>query len=524
MSLFRAHWPALVAVGLLLAAVCICVLQSLSRNDGNLIYAIDDPYIHMTIARNVVQAGVWGINRDAFASCSSSPLWTLLLTGVYLAVGISEAAPLVLNVIAATGLLILIGVLLRKRAFHPAYIIATLICIIYFVPLLPVVFCGMEHVLHMLATLYFAHLATRLLTESTGRLPERKILLLLAPLLTMIRYEAMFLLAVVGVMLLARRRLVFAILLGLCGLLPIAVSGLISVSKGWYFFPNSVMLKGNIPSLSSSRALFTLFDEFSHARNWHLLFLMVLSVIVAGRHVRRQGRLWTYPAVVNILFVATTILHVQFARTGWLFRYEAYLMVLGIYAVAVGLKQSLAGDRPSRSPLVGLWNLALVLAAVGTAFFLAQRGTYALDRMLAAANDIYKQQYQMGLFLARYYPTETVGANDIGALNHLSDVRCVDLYGLGSMAVARARRAGEYDREAIGQIADREGVRIALVHKSWFDHQGGLPESWILCGKWRLEENYICFEERVWIYALNRQDAKILVDNLEEFAADLPVG
>ncbi|MHC4093573.1 MAG: hypothetical protein ACYSVY_25425, partial [Planctomycetota bacterium] len=51
-----------------------------------------------------------------------------------------------------------------------------------------------------------------------------------------------------------------------------------------------------------------------------------------------------------------------------------------------------------------------------------------------------------------------------------------------------------------------------------------LPESWILCGKWRLEENYICFEERVWIYALNRQDAKILVDNLEAFAADLPEG
>src|SRR5579859_966505 len=70
------------------------VLASLSQNDGHLIYTLDDPYIHMAMAKNFALYNVWGITRYGFTSATSSPLWTFLLSLFYRVFGVSDYTPL----------------------------------------------------------------------------------------------------------------------------------------------------------------------------------------------------------------------------------------------------------------------------------------------------------------------------------------------------------------------------------------------------------------------------------------------
>ena len=68
------HWPILLALGIF--AVTTVILWNLcqDKNGGQFVYTLDDPYIHMAIAKNVVRHGVWGVTPFQFSSSSSSPL------------------------------------------------------------------------------------------------------------------------------------------------------------------------------------------------------------------------------------------------------------------------------------------------------------------------------------------------------------------------------------------------------------------------------------------------------------------
>ena len=60
-------------------------------------YALDDAYIHMAVARSLARHGVWGVTPYAFTSSTSSLAWPLLLALADLVVGVRAATPLVLN-------------------------------------------------------------------------------------------------------------------------------------------------------------------------------------------------------------------------------------------------------------------------------------------------------------------------------------------------------------------------------------------------------------------------------------------
>ena len=51
-------------------------MAGIGQTGGTFVYAQDDPYIHLALARTLAQSGVWGIRPDEFACASSSPLWT----------------------------------------------------------------------------------------------------------------------------------------------------------------------------------------------------------------------------------------------------------------------------------------------------------------------------------------------------------------------------------------------------------------------------------------------------------------
>jgi len=63
-----AAWPLLICLTLFWTIVAVLLIASLRRTSGHLVYALDDPYIHMAMAKNFSQHGVWGVTRYGFTS------------------------------------------------------------------------------------------------------------------------------------------------------------------------------------------------------------------------------------------------------------------------------------------------------------------------------------------------------------------------------------------------------------------------------------------------------------------------
>ena len=59
-------WPVAVCVVILLATVATVLNIARQRTGGGLVYGLDDPYIHMAMAKNLARHGVWGVNATEF--------------------------------------------------------------------------------------------------------------------------------------------------------------------------------------------------------------------------------------------------------------------------------------------------------------------------------------------------------------------------------------------------------------------------------------------------------------------------
>ena len=97
---------ALPAIGLYLGLVGILLWVSLARTGGTFVYAQDDPYIHLALARTLADHGVWGIRPGQFASASSSPLWTVLLAVLWKLGAHAVWVPFALNILFGVAFLV----------------------------------------------------------------------------------------------------------------------------------------------------------------------------------------------------------------------------------------------------------------------------------------------------------------------------------------------------------------------------------------------------------------------------------
>jgi hypothetical protein len=115
-----------------------------------------------------------------------------------------------------------------------------------------------------------------------------------------------------------------------------------------------------------------------------------------------------------------------------------------------------------------------------------------------------------------------VAANDIGAISFYNEFGLLDLYGLASMDVARAKLGGRYDTQEIERLVREHGDRVVVVYDYWFTRYGGLPGDWVKVAEWHFTDCYVCGGDTVSFYAPSRAQAEALRIQLEEFASSLP--
>ncbi|HTJ51151.1 MAG TPA: hypothetical protein VL443_16940 [Cyclobacteriaceae bacterium] len=518
-TVLKRHASILVTLLFFYAVIIILLSISLKMSGGNLSYSLDDTFIHMAIAKHLVVNGVWGVTPYEFSSSSSSPLYTLLLAASFYCFGPNMLAPLILNILLSTFLLFLIEDLLVKQNLSFGEKVLSLMAFVFFMPLPILTVMGMEHVLHTLMSIWFAYLATKILSKETVDRTSYIKLLLVAILLTSSRYEGLFIIIPVCVLFFFRKKFLTGLLLGFAAILPLMIYGIISLKAGSYWLPNSVLLKGQEVSFLSFDGIRNLYERplliLSQAP-W--LFSISIFVFTLGviRHYALKLSIWNTGQLMILIFLTAVLFHLEFARVGWAYRYEAYLMALGILVLAMHSKETLAViyERLNLQQRLVAGSLIMIMTIP-----IAARGAVSLIKSPVASKNIYEQQFQMGRFLKIHYNRQSVLAADIGAINFLADLACLDFIGLGSIEIAKARREGRFDQAFVKNIVDQKGIRIAVVYDYEFiQNQSG----WKKVAEWKISDNKVAASDNVSFYAIHENEVEPLLSNLRSFERELP--
>ena len=513
------HLPIIIALSCLWLSLFVLFVAILVMNSGHMIYTIDDIYIHLAISRNLNEFSVFGVTRYEFSSSSSSPFWNLILSAGFLLLGVNDLMPLALNVILASVAVVIVYALLKDIDASPRYITGVLLSFVFFTSLPGLVFTGMEHILHIILSLAFVVLSSRILSSKESNSRESLLLFIVTLFASAIRFESIFLVLPVAILFSMKRNWSHALtVLGMAAL-PWIAYGIVSIQNGWFFLPNSLIVKG--------------IDDLNHGIGWYFVrgianlavSPFLLALLVASIKLPRfqdQG-FWQIDNITKLLFVSACLMHLQLARIGWFFRYEAYLVALGIFTVAVRGRQflsefNLASPRiPTIQTSLGKNRLyALGLIAL---FFtpLVARGALCIYLTPIASNNIHDQQYQMALFLDRFYSGETVMMNDIGFVNYLTDIVCIDKWGIGTLDVGQSWLDGSLSAATIRIAAVDHGVKIAILYLDRL-----VPEEWEIVGYWTIRNNVVAYNSTVAFFAVMPSERDRLIESLIQFSPNLP--
>jgi len=509
------------------------IVRSLFLTEGHWIYTLDDAYIHIQMAKNLVASRTWGISPDTFTSCSSSPLWTLLLAFVYSIVGVWESIPGLINILACLAILLSANKTFSSFNVAPTIRIIAGLSLLFLCPLTVIVSTGMEHTLHVFLVLNFLLAVMKGVTESTesGRVTWKTLLSMCAwaTLASGVRYETLFLVAPsIGLLAFQRQWRCCACLL-ISATLPMLLLGLYSLSHGGFFLPNSLLLKGHIPDWRFDKLMHSIFPMYIRVsvENIHLHLLCILMLLTSSFSFIQQKL-----RAGLLILVAGCILHLTLSECGWFYRYEAYLMAPGLILLcSVWLQadrgRSLFANRLQIKfffPLAGgLFSRVILLLILVTPLLL--RGVWANTRIVRASANIYEQQWQLARIF-KTLPTEKkqLAINDLGVMSYQFSPYIVDLWGLGSTEITRLKITQKYNQAAVRQMLSRVDVDYIAVYEHWFSQKGLLPQELILVAKLHNEKNIVCLENTVMIYAHDRERAEPLRKHLSKLPFKLPIG
>ncbi len=420
--------PVLSAGLLCVVGVLALLLASLPGSGGELVFPLDDAYIHLALARTLAESGTWGINPGEFANASSSPLWSVLLAvGELVGLG-GPAWALAINVLAAGGVLVVADGLLARGGLDERARMLALGALVWVAPLPFLVGLGMEHVVH-------AALVLALLSAVRGPAPEWAGAVIAALAVSM-RLETLLLLGAITIVE-PWSRLRGAAVGGATAVGGFALFGL---ANGGAWVPNGVLKKANFGEVEGVVAAVR---ECPELVLW-VVVLLALAVLDTRPGPRRGAATLALAAAGQLVF----------GRVGWLYRYEGWLFVLGVVFAA-----ELVSAHPRRRIA---WGLVLVLAAVTT-----HRSALALQAYAPGVRFCADANVSVARWLAAGWPGRVVAVHDLGAAAYYTRGRVVDLGGLGTDVVAAATRRGELTPAFFSRLLDDEQVAIAVTGAQW---------------------------------------------------------
>jgi len=511
----------LILLAVLFVPVILIQWSVLHYTHGIFIYPFDDTFIHMEIAKQLAGQGTWGINDGEFGSASSSLLYTLILT-VARFISTNVTVPFIINCIAGFLLVLFARRWLIRQQVSSFVHIIILSAAILLTPLATLMISGMEHTLQTLLLFLFVFRFSEWLEKNLEGDSEKisTSIFLLAVLLTLIRYESLFVIAMACLLLFLHKKFKAGVLLGFVALLPILLFGIYSISKGSFFLPNSVVVKADSPAQLGLSGYINsvLIEKLVNAKTglpalatqrW--LLVLPMLYLAFKKYIR------TSYSFILIILTGVIFLHLALAATGWLYRYEAYLFFSTIIITGVVLykhgKDFIADKTLITRTITALLLLFLFLPVV-------LRGLTALNKTKQACINIYEQQYQMAKFTKQHYHNSALAINDIGAISYFTDAKIVDLWGLATIEVAKSRKEKYWTPQFLDSLSKASKVPVAMIYDVWFNDS--LQNYWHKVASWQIQNNIICGDDEVSFYALDSMHIPVLKQQLMQFQPQLP--
>ncbi len=433
--------------------------------NGSFTYALDDAYIHLAMAKNLYYKHILSVDGIHYASASSSILWMLILTP-FMSLGIYKAlyVPFILNMIFQILTIIAIYYYFEKL-FHFTPSLLSMILLILIAPFIALSLGGMEHSMQILFTIvvvfeYLVYL------RDNGKSSFIK-LLIYSMLLGATRYEGLAIVLAISLFhTIYKRDIIRPILIFSFGLIPVIVFGIISLNVGLGFFPNSVMAKsvfgGNVDlmSLITHPIRYVLSNDM-RIKIMIIFILIVNSYIFIMSHIKKKAEL----LALSFIFLFTFILHLTFGKfeLGWLYRYEAYLIVFSYLNILLYLH--LVHNFSFSLNIIGI-----VIIIILTIIFPSRIIKSPINAILDTKK-IYNQQIQIARFLWENFNNTRVAVNDIGTIAYFTNVSILDLAGLGTYEVVILKKKGKFDQENVEELLKKYNVEIIVVYDWGFGLQ-----------------------------------------------------
>ncbi len=435
-----------------------------------------------------------------------------------------EYYPLLINI--ASGYLTVYVVYRYFRDFYgEKELIWVLFLFLPFSLLYVMVLFGMEHTLHMFLisiAIYFIH--KNILENFRGK--SFAILLVIVFFVSIVRFESMFFTASLAFALLLRKNIMQGFLVLIIGFLPIIIFGLVSQNEGGYFFPNSVMIKGNFPAgehflYSCGNLLLNgIILNFSFYK-WLFFPLLIISLHLFKKYKRGEIVKLFKNETLIITIVCTAILHSLFAMLKY--RYENYLMI-ALLLIIIPIISKFISEIKWKEFNFMFFNI-LNLGSVGFIIFISfYRFGYHHNVLKFCSKGINEQQVEMSRFLHYFYIGNKVVANDIGAISYFSQVHLFDIVGLGSTEVAHLKIANKdhsrseadlITKKFITNFVSENNYTVAVIYPEWFQP---IPPNWIPVASWTINEgSFGPAIHRVVFYALKSEEVRPLQQNLMKF-------
>lgn len=487
--------------------------EILSLNDGLLVYALDDPYIHLAMAENILR-GHYGVNLNEYSAASSSIIWPFLLAPGSFTI----YSPFALNFLCS-----LVSIFAFTQIFTRAFQIQNLKTKMIFVAslstvfvlttnLISLLFSGMENSLQIAVILAIA--LGLVIEHQENRLPKWFLAaLFFAPL---VRYENMAVCLPVGLYLFCngykKQTLVLFTLIGL----TLGAFSLFLWNLGLEILPTSILAKTTLmtPAEYHDTYLDKLDRNFSHPAAQLLLlnFFFFLGFLL----FKKSQKGFTQKKQLAYIVLAATATHLLFGRFSPKQRYESYILALSfvmlIYFLAPAISR-LFEEKTSR-----FFLFKLILFTFGLLILLSSNMIRFILTTPLACNNIYQQQYQMHRFATQYYK-QPVAINDLGYVSYKNPNYVLDFAGLANLQ-ALEHRLENTDPKWMFRLAKEHDVGLVMIYSSWFPR---LPSRWQKIGVLHLGSvKASTYSSRVHFYATRPRAYPKIVSKLQQFIKTLP--
>jgi hypothetical protein len=256
-----------------------------------------------------------------------------------------------------------------------------------------------------------------------------------------------------------------------------------------------------------------------------VIFSLILISIVILVLIRFRGNLSKILknelTTIIVIYTANFVLFAAYSRSGFSFRYQIFLAVLGILFGSIIFIRYVVPLMNRKSTI----RTVIIILLVGIPFLYFATGRIKLIfNTPQHSSNIYEQQYQMSKFIGQYYKGRNIALNDIGAVNYYNDIKCVDLAGLSTLEVSKLKNQYRFINYEINRLCLDKNTEIAILYDSWFifDEESVIPPEWRNVGSWTISNNFVCGDTTISFYSIREEVPGTLIRNLQTFSPQLP--